>query len=361
MSSFALFCHPVRRLACALLLGLTAGAAGAAGATVGTPSKPVASPTAKAPAPPIAGEAKTSASTHDPGIVVDRIRAALAHQPEQNRMHVLVGDQPLATLSPSGQMAAPPPPKPRARARAKTTAQISTAGPALPADEPRWAYNGAHGPEHWGQIRPAYSACTSGQRQAPIRIDTRQTLQGPAEPLQLVYTSSGGRVAHTGHTIQVDVAGQNKLTVRGSTFHLQHLRFHHPAEIRIDDKTHAMAVHLLHRNEQGQMAMLVVPLEVGEPHPEIHKIWAHMPLEVNDSVPLPAGLLNPQALLPADPRYFQFMGSLSEPPCTEGVLWLVMKQAVSLSPEQLRLFAQLFPMNARPLQALNGRAVREGM
>jgi carbonic anhydrase len=361
VSPFALFCHPVRRLACALLLGLTAGAAGAAGATVGTSSKPVASPTAKAPAPPIAGEAKNPAPTHDPGIVVDRIRAALAQHPEKSRMQVLVGDQPLTSLSPSGQTVTPPPPKPRARPRAKTTAQPSAAGPALPADEPRWAYTGAHGPEHWGQIRPAYSACASGLRQAPIRIDTRQTLQGPAEPLQLAYASSGGRVAHTGQTLWVDVAGQNTLTVRGSTFQLEHLQFHHPAEIRIDDKTHAMAVHLLHRNEQGQMAMLVVLLETGQPHPEIDKIWTHMPLEVNDSVPMPTGGMDLRALLPTDARYYQFMGSLNTPPCTEGVLWLVMKQPMTISPEQLRLFAQLFPMNARPVQALHGRVVREGM
>jgi carbonic anhydrase len=360
MSSITPLRHPVRPVACALLLCFAAGAASATGATTGTGSKPVA---AKAPAAPGVGEPTTPTTTSDPGVVVERIRAALAQHPEKSRTQVLVGDQPLSSIAPSGSSAAPTQPRPRARPRAQTAPEASAASGTgdAPTADTRWTYSGAHGPEHWGQIRPAYSGCASGQRQAPIGIDTRHTLQGPAEPLQLAYASSTGRVAHTGHTIQVAVAGQNTLTVRGSSFHLQHLQFHHPAEVRIDDKTHAMAVHLLHRNEQGQMAMLVVPLDVGEAHPEIHKIWTHMPLEVNDSVPLPAGLLNPQALLPADPRYFQFMGSLSEPPCTEGVLWLVLKQAVTISPEQLRLFAQLFPMNARPLQALNGRVVREGM
>jgi carbonic anhydrase len=312
------------------------------------------------PAPPSAGDTKTPPPGSDSGNVIDRIRSALAQQQDKNQMHVLVGDQPLTSLPHRAALVRQPPSQPNARSRTKAKA-ASVAVPAAPTPAPRWAYTGAQGPEQWGLLEPAYGACASGQRQAPIGIDTRHTLQGPAEPLQLAYASSTGRVAHTGHTIQVAVAGQNTLTVRGSSFHLQHLQFHHPAEVRIDDKTHAMAVHLLHRNEQGQMAMLVVPLDVGEAHPEIHKIWTHMPLEVNDSVPLPAGLLNPQALLPADPRYFQFMGSLSEPPCTEGVLWLVLKQAVTISPEQLRLFAQLFPMNARPLQALNGRVVREGM
>lgn len=362
MSSIALLRHPVHPLACALLWCLAASTASAAGTAAETASKPVAPTAAKAPAASNAGEPKTPTTTSDPGVVVERIRAALAQHPEKSRMQVLVGDQPLSSIAPSGPTTAPAKPKPRARPRAQTPAESAAAGTTgTPILETRWAYSGAQGPEHWGQIRPAYSGCASGQRQAPIQIDTRQTLQGPAEPLHLAYASSGGRVAHTGQTIQVAVAGQNTLTVRGSTFHLQHLQFHHPAEVRIDDKTHAMAVHLLHRNEQGQMAMLVVPLKVGEAHPEIHKIWTHMPLEVNDSVPLLAGLLNPQALLPKDPHYYQFMGSLSAPPCTEGVLWLVMKQAVTISPEQLRLFAQLFPMNARPLQSLNGRVVREGV
>lgn len=362
MSPFAVFCRPVCPLACALVLSLAAGAASAAGTTADSPSKPVAPATAKPPAQPNAGDAKPAPPTHDPGIVVERIRAALAERSEQDKLRVLVGDQPLATHPHADQPATPPKPKPRTRPKAQATATPATqAGTATAASEPHWAYSGAHGPAHWGRLKPAYGACASGQRQSPIQIDTRQTLQGPAEPLQLAYGSSGGSVVHTGHTIQVDVAGPHTLTVRGSSFHLQQLRFHHPAEIRIDDKTHAMALHLLHRNEQGQMAMLVVPLEAGDAHPEIDKIWTHMPLEVKDRVPLPNGLMNLRALLPTDPRYFQFMGSLSEPPCTEGVLWLVLKQPVTISPEQLRLFAQLFPMNARPLQAANGRVVREGM
>ncbi len=354
MPPFAPFCLPLRPLACALLLGLAAGTVGAAGATADTPPKPAPPAPAKAPAPANAGEAKNPLPSNDPGIVVERIRAALAQRSEPDKLQVLVGDEPLANRPRSGSQ----PPSAQSPARARPKAQ---AGAAVAASEPRWGYTGAHGPAHWGQLQPAYSTCASGQRQAPIQIDTRQTLRGPAEPLQLAYGGSGGSVLHTGRTIQVDLAGQNTLTVRGSTYHLQHLRFHHPAEIRIDDQTPAMAVHLLHHNEQGQTAVLVLPLETGDAHPEIHKIWTHMPLEVNDRVPLPAGLLNPQALLPADPRYFQFMGSLNTPPCTEGVLWLVMKQPVTLSPEQLRLFAQLFPMNARPLQALNGRVVREGI
>ncbi len=287
--------------------------------------------------------------------VVERIRAALAKRPERDRVRVLVGDVPLTAASVQT--------KPTT-AQQRATENTRTKGKA-PASSPErdkaWAYAGPQGPEHWAQLKPEYAACASGERQAPVQIDTRLTLQGPAEPLQLDYHPSSGQVVHTGRTLRVDVAGQNILTVRGDRYQLQHMQFHHPAEMHIDGRTHTMAAHLLHRNDRGQMVMLVVPLEQGVSHGEIDKIWTHMPLEVNDKVPLPDGQLTVQALLPKDTSYFQFMGSLSAPPCTEGVLWLVMKQAVALSPAQIRLFSQLFPMNARPLQALNGRVVREGM
>lgn len=333
--------------ACGLACALVAGPASA--------QEPKPPPAATAVAPAVVSS-QAIPSPGDPHAVVDRIRAALAKQDSQNRLHVLVGDDP---ITPPGVSRAPAADA-RSRTRAKApSSQRSTAVTA--ARSTAWSYAGPNGPETWGRLQPDFGTCSSGQRQAPIDIDTRQTLQGPAEPLQLTYGSGGGSVVHTGHAIEVDVSDPHTLTVRGSTYRLQQLRFHHPAEVRIDGKTHAMAVHLVHRNDQGQTAVLVVLLEPGDTHPEIHKLWTHMPLEVKDRVPLPDGLLNPKALLPADARYFQFMGSLSAPPCTEGVLWLVMKQAVTISPEQLRLYAQLFPMNARPVQALNGRVVREGM
>lgn len=348
--------HPFRTLACALTWSLAAGLAAAAGNAPATPTLPAKTTTAQAataqsPAAAPAATAKTPPPNADPGAVVERIRAALAPHAQQDKLRVLVGNEPIVPRALAGPAATPVRPQPRTRPQAPAAPQTT--------DPARWSYAGANGPEHWGQIDPSYRTCASGQRQAPISIDTRHTLQGPAEPLQLAYGSSGGSVVHTGHTLQVDVAGTHTLTVRGSRYHLQQVRFHHPAEIRIDGQAHAMAAHLLHRNDQGQMAVLVLPLEVGPAQPEIHKIWTHMPLEVNDRVPLPEGLLSLQALLPQDPRYFQFMGSLNTPPCSEGVLWLVMKQPLSLSREQLRLFAQLFPMNARPVQPLHGRVVRE--
>lgn len=223
-----------------------------------------------------------------------------------------------------------------------------------------WAYEGEHGPQAWASLKPEYSTCTNGTRQSPINIEDDSTLQGPAEPLNVRYTPSTGSVVNNGHTIQVDVRGDNVLSVRGTDYKLLQFHAHHPAEERINGQGFAMVMHLVHRANDGRLAVIAVLLDPGESNPLVQKVWTHMPLDVMDRVRLPADLLNLNELLPQDRRYYQFMGSLTTPPCTEGVLWIVIKQPVGISQDQLRLFSQVFPMNARPVQPAHGRVVRSG-
>jgi carbonic anhydrase len=224
-----------------------------------------------------------------------------------------------------------------------------------------WSYEGEGGPGYWAQLKPEFSLCASGQRQSPIAIEDSDTLKGPAEAIEFRYVPSTGTVTNNGHTIEVQLSGENSLSVRGQTYKLVQFHFHHPAEERINSRVYPMVAHLVHRNDAGQLAVLAVLLEEGAANPLIQKVWTHMPLDVKDSVPLPADLIHVAELLPRDQRYYQYMGSLTTPPCTEGVLWLVLKQPVSLSADQLRLFGQLYPNNARPVQSLNSRPVRDAV
>ena len=152
--------------------------------------------------------------------------------------------------------------------------------------------------------------------------------------------------------------GDNTLTVRGGTYKLLQFHFHTPSEEQINYRNFAMVAHLVHKNAEGQLAVVAVLLDPGTANALIHKVWTYIPLDTSDQVRLPAGLIDMNELLPKDQRYYQFMGSLTTPPCTEGVLWMVMKQPTTVSREQIKLFTQLVPHNARPTQPVNGRAVR---
>lgn len=252
------------------------------------------------------------------------------------------------------------------RARAKAHGQVtassaSSHGSAKTAHNhaTHWDYEGEAGPSRWGQLQSDFKTCAAGQRQSPIHIQSTQTLQGPAEPIQFNYQDSTGIVVNNGHTIQVDVVGDNSIQVRNTRYDLVQFHFHHPAEERINDRVHSMVAHLVHRNAQGQLAVVAILIDPGQANPLINKVWTYMPLDSQDSVRMPGNQLNLSELLPKDQRYYQYLGSLTTPPCTEGVLWLVLKQPVTLSRDQIRLFGQLYPYNARPVQPVNGRPVRE--
>lgn len=244
-------------------------------------------------------------------------------------------------------------------ARLPRDATLAGERKAAAAPPPPWSYSGAGGPPAWARLKPEFELCSSGQRQSPIHIEESAALQGPNEVLGFDYRPSTGTVLHDGRTIRVEVEGDNLLQVRGSTWRLAYFDFQHPAEEVVNHSGFAMGMHLVHRNAQGQTAIVAVLLQPGEANPFIDRVWTYIPLDAGDTVRMPADWLDLATLLPQDQRYYQFFGSLTQPPCTEGVLWMVLKQPVTLSPEQLRLFAQMFPANARPVQALNGRIVRD--
>jgi len=238
----------------------------------------------------------------------------------------------------------------------ETTAQVHDNGGH--GGEVHWSYSGETGPQAWGKLKPEFNVCAIGKRQSPINIEDTGTLQGPAEPLQFNYNPSNATVTNNGHTIQVDLLGNNTLTVRGSTYTLLQFHFHTPSEEQVNYRNYAMVAHLVHKNSEGQLAVVAVLLDPGVANTLIDKVWTYMPLDVSDKVRMPAELVNMNELLPKDQRYYQFMGSLTTPPCTEGVLWMVLKQPTQISKEQLRLFQQLYPSNARPVQPVNSRPVR---
>ena len=219
-----------------------------------------------------------------------------------------------------------------------------------------WAYGGAAGPEHWGDLKPEFAACSSGSRQSPI--DIRSGIRVDLEPIVFDYRASVFRVIDNGHTIEVRVGGGNSIEVQGRRFDLLQFHFHRPSEERIDGRQFDMVVHLVHRDLEGRLAVVAVLLDRGSAHPLVQSVWNHLPLEKNVEVAA-SPLLDLSHLLPPDRRYFAYMGSLTTPPCTEGVLWLVMQQPVPIAVEQVNVFSRLYPMNARPVQPAAGRLIKQ--
>lgn len=220
----------------------------------------------------------------------------------------------------------------------------------------QWSYEGEGGPAHWARLRGDYAACGTGKRQSPI--DIREGIRVNLEEIRFDYKPTQFRIIDTGRTVQVNVGEGLGLKVMGKRHELLYLHFHRPAEERINGRAYDMGVHLVHRDDAGRLAVLVVLLEKGSEHPLIQTLWNHLPLEQGMEM-APEEAIDLNKLLPENRAYWTYMGSLTTPPCTEGVVWMVLKQPVQVSPEQLAIFTRVYRNNARPLQAANGRLVKE--
>jgi len=219
-----------------------------------------------------------------------------------------------------------------------------------------WSYEGENGPANWGTINPAWAKCGTGNRQSPI--DIRDGMKVELEQIGFDYHPSSFNVTDNGKTVQVMVGGGNFLNVGNRMYELVQFHFHRPSEERINGKGYEMVVHLVHKDAEGHIAMLALLLERGKPQPVIQAVWNNLPLEKYDTA-APSTVLDPLELLPARRDYYTFMGSMTTPPCQEGVLWIVMKEPMQASPQQMALFSRLYPLNARPVQPSSGRIIKE--
>ena len=259
-----------------------------------------------------------------------------------------------ATPSPTDAVHASP-----ARPARSTAAALAAAHRDGHSAAAHWDYHGgagSAGPDAWAQMKPEFSTCGSGTRQSPI--DIRDGIKVNLDPVQFDYKPSAFRVVDNGHTVQVNVGPGNSIEVMGRRYDLLQFHFHRPSEERINGKQFDMVAHLVHKDLDGRLAVVAVLLERGSAHPLVQSIWNNLPLEKGEDVAART-TLDMNALLPTERSYFTYMGSLTTPPCSEGVLWMVMKTPMPIAPEQIGVFSRLYPMNARPIQSVAGRLIKE--
>jgi carbonic anhydrase len=219
-----------------------------------------------------------------------------------------------------------------------------------------WDYAGSAGPDEWGNMQPEYSKCSTGTRQSPI--DIRGGIAVDLEPIKFEYRPSSFSVIDNGHTVEVHVEPGNSITITGKRYELAQFHFHRPSEERINGRQYDMVVHLVHKDAEGHIAVVAVLLDRGSAQAIVQTVWNNLPLEKGDEVRA-GSRIDLTQLLPEDKRYYTYMGSLTTPPCSEGVLWMVLKQPVPISMDQVSIFSRLYPMNARPIQQADGRLIKE--
>jgi carbonic anhydrase len=226
-----------------------------------------------------------------------------------------------------------------------------------PVEPPHWSYSGNTGADKWGSLGKEYAACSVGQRQSPI--DIRNTIRADLPPIQFAYKPVPLSIMDNGHSIRIDTPDAGGITVDDESYELQQFHFHKPSEFKVNGKAYDMSVHLVHQSKAGKLAVVAVLFETGKEQNLVRTLWTHLPLGQGKPVTRPEVRIDPSQLLPAKRNYFTFLGSLTTPPCTEGVTWLVLKTPVQISKEQLADFGSIYKNNVRPVQPVNMRVIKE--
>jgi carbonic anhydrase len=218
-----------------------------------------------------------------------------------------------------------------------------------------WGYRGSEGPAHWGELASEFAACKTGHRQSPVNIDGAQSADLPI--IQFEYKPSALHIINNGHTIEINYAPGSFIRIGDKRYELKQFHFHHPSEETIKNKRFPMEVHLVHSDADGNLAVVSVLLEEGSANPLVEALWGIAPKSAGPEKMDDNLQINAADLLPANRSYFTFAGSLTTPPCTEGVSWFVFETPVTISKRQVAKFAAIYPYDERPTQPLNGRTV----
>lgn len=232
---------------------------------------------------------------------------------------------------------------------------LSLAAVAL-AEGDHWTYEGHGGPAEWGSLNPEFVACKLGTLQSPIDIRGAKAADLPA--IKFDYKPSALTIIDNGHTIQIDYAPGSSIDVGGAHYELVQFHFHRPSEEKIDGKSFAMGVHLVHKNSAGKLAVIAVLLDKGGASDLIGELWKNIPKEKRRETVATNVTIDATKLLPQNKAYYTFHGSLTTPPCSEGVTWFVLKTPLKIADDELTTFAKIYPLNARPTQSRNGRAIQ---
>lgn len=218
---------------------------------------------------------------------------------------------------------------------------------------PHWGYTGHEGPENWGDLSTDFRKCSSGSTQSPINLEPSEGAS--VAPILFDYKASPLSIIHNGHTVQISYQPGSTITVGEKKYELLQFHFHTPSEHSLNGHASEMEVHFVHRDNKGNLAVVGVLLNVGEYNMALAELWKRMPARESAEQIYRNVMINAAELLPKRKEYFRYMGSLTTPPCSEGVNWYVLDTPVTIGEAQAKRFSAAVGKNARPIQALNNR------
>ena len=221
-------------------------------------------------------------------------------------------------------------------------------------DQAHWSYQGKTAPPKWAELDEANKACKFSKEQSPINIETGKAKKAKLAPIDFKYVAGAAEVVNNGHTIQINLPEGGSAKIGDMDVKLLQFHFHTPSEEKVNGKTYPLVAHMVHKSADGKLAVVAVLMNVGKENATLKPVFDALPAE---GTPTKLASMNPSDLLPANKGYYKFMGSLTTPPCSDGVFWQVLKQPIEISKEQLAAFQKMYKMNARPVQPLNGRVV----
>ncbi|WP_249306318.1 carbonic anhydrase [Lederbergia citrea] len=223
----------------------------------------------------------------------------------------------------------------------------------------QWSYEGDTGPEHWGELEPSFSACIQGNEQSPINIESSQVKTSKKlENIEIQYKPTPFSIINNGYTVLANAeTPSNSIVVEGNEYKLVQFHFHTPSEHQFNGQHFDMELHLVHQDANGKLAVLGVMIEEGKENEKLASVWDVLPKDETEKDIFIKEPVDLQALLPSDQRSFHYNGSLTTPPCTEEVKWIVFEKPIEMSKEQIQAFQQIFPDNHRPVLNLNKREI----
>lgn len=220
-----------------------------------------------------------------------------------------------------------------------------------------WDYQGKKGPDQWGTLNKQYASCASGVNQSPVQFEN--TIHAALKPIRSIHKFTAKDIQSISHGLRVHFKQGNMMVLDKSAFQLKYMDFHAPSEHKLNGQSYPLEIQLYHEDSKQHVAIMSILFKAGEPNAELNELLTQLPQKAGEIIPLKTRL-TPNKFMPTNPQYYRYSGSLTTPPCNEGVRWIIMKSPLQASTEQIiKLSTAMGGPNNRPIQALNGRSVLE--